>query len=102
MSLPKKGSRKIVVNEQSFRYIISGNDGYIAVIIEAENTKGQRLHVAFDYGTVAPAEITPAIIKKTIETGLQKGWKPFEKGKELHVSDGNHWILTDLSGFAKI
>ncbi|MBC7865382.1 MAG: hypothetical protein IAF38_20570 [Bacteroidia bacterium] len=96
MALPKKNSRKIVVNDITYRYVVSGNDGYINLIIELEENNKQRLIVSFGYmeasyflpGTTLPkTEITPATVEKVITRALKNGWKPNVKAKQLSISN---------------
>ena len=49
MGLPKKGSRNIIIDEVNYRYMISGNDGFIDLIIELDDCGGQRLTVSLIY-----------------------------------------------------
>lgn len=95
MALPKKRSRKIVVDEICYRYIVTGNDDYIDLILEQEEANGQRLTVSFRYhsvpsstgrGTIQRNQITPAVVKRTIHYALDNGWTPNQKEKELRMS----------------
>lgn len=97
MSLPKKGSRIINVNGLEYRYIVSGNDGYIDLIIESNENQGQRLVASFDYNhKYIPTtdgmklkqqnSITPETVRKTIVYGLQNNWLPETKGQELRFN----------------
>lgn len=102
MGLPKKRSRKIVVDTISYRYIITGNDDYIDLIIEQEDVQGQRMTVSFKYHSAKMVEelesgekivsltqrnqITPSVVKQTIQFGLENGWTPAQKGKEIRTN----------------
>lgn len=103
MSLPKKGSRIISVGGFNYRWMASGNDGWIDLYIEAEGLKGQSLKVKFDYhhneikksdGVSLKQQfvITPDIVRQTIELGIKEGWKPQEIGKPLNL----HYIDTKV------
>jgi len=90
MGIPNKRSRRIVVDEQNYRYIITGNDGYIDLILESDEVDGQRLTVSFNYNPdevwgKQTAQITPSVVKQVINYGLKNEWTPTEKGKEIRV-----------------
>lgn len=95
MALPKKRSRTIVVDEIVYRYIVTGNDDYIDLIIEQEEAQGQRMTVSFRYHSttekstgriVQRNQITPVVVKRTIEFGLKNSWTPNQKGTELRFN----------------
>ncbi|MFK7786018.1 MAG: hypothetical protein AB8B56_12920 [Crocinitomicaceae bacterium] len=95
MGLPKKRSRKIVVDDICYRYIVTGNDDYIDLILEQEDVQGQRLTVSFRYhsimaktgpGTIQRNQITPVVVKRTIHYALDEGWTPNQKQKELRMN----------------
>jgi len=93
MALPREGSRIIVIGKSEFRYIVSGNDGHIDLILEQENIKGQRLVVSFEYHSrqinskwVQRNQITPNVVKQVISYGLDNGWEPNKKGKEMRFN----------------
>jgi len=95
MALPKKRSRKITVNDVVYRYIVTGNDDYIDLILEQDGAQGQRMTVSFRYhsttekGTgrlIQRNQITPVVVKRTIHYGLENGWLPGEKQTELRIN----------------
>ena len=51
MTISKKGSRKIVVNNTEFRWVATGNDGWISVVIWPSDSDNQKLVGTFDYHT---------------------------------------------------
>jgi len=102
MALPKKGIRKINVNEHIFAWSATGNDGFISLSIVSSEINGQLLTCNFDYhhkeiGRTKLDDgeeiihykqqfiITPKIVKRVIEYALMSGWNPFEKGKQLNL-----------------
>ncbi|QNR24878.1 hypothetical protein [Croceimicrobium hydrocarbonivorans] len=105
MAIPKPGSRVITVEDQIYRWMASGNDGWIDLYIELDGEKGQRLMVKFDYhhkriqtnDSVSLQQqflVTPDIVRQTIDYGKKNGWKPSEKGKPLdlnHIDDKINW-----------
>lgn len=100
MALPKKGSRNITVSDVAYRWMASGNDGWIDVYVELKNAKGPLLKAKFDYHTIEITQedgsklkqrfaVTPEIVRQTIELGLQEGWEPLN-GKPIdlyHIDD---------------
>ena len=105
MALPKKGSRTITVGDCNYRWIASGNDGWIDLYIESKDTKGQLLKAKFDYhhketkmtngiGLKQQLVVTPDIVRQTIELGINQGWNPTNNGKSLdlhHIDDKIDW-----------
>ena len=88
MSLPKKGSRLIIINGISYRYKIVVRSAQTEIFIEQDEVKGQKLHcISRNQNQVT---ITPAVVNPIISSAIQKGWKPAEKGKtfsELFIED---------------
>ena len=101
MSLPKKGSRIIKVGNIDYRWMASGNDGWIDLYIESEAANGQPLKVKFEYyhkevkkidGVALKQQfiVTPDIVRQTIELGMKEGWEPNKAVKPLdlhHIDD---------------
>lgn len=85
MALPKQGSRTITVNGVSYRWMVTGNDMVIDVIIEQDAVKGQKLRSSFAYHDGTPGgqkrKITPQTIKELILSALDAGWTPESQGK---------------------
>ncbi|MGK0364938.1 MAG: hypothetical protein ACI85O_001998 [Saprospiraceae bacterium] len=93
MAFPKKGLRKIIVDEIEYGYVITGNDGYIDFAIELLNENGEILTGTFSYNENRVAnlkkngeviswsghqriKITPNTIRQLIEYGLKNEWNP--------------------------
>lgn len=105
MALPKKGSRTIRVGDGDYRWIASGNDGWINLYIESKDTKGQLLKAKFDYhhretksthgiGLKQQFVVTPDIVRQTIELGKREGWNPLKIGNPIdldHIDDKVKW-----------
>ena len=89
MTLPKKGSKTITVDDTTYRWMVTGNDMIIDVIIEQDKVKGQKLLSGFDYHNETPdgnitaqkRKVTPEVIKKLILHALNSGWEPSAQGK---------------------
>lgn len=108
MAIPKKGSRKIVVNDVEYRWrvrrktdywnLLSG-DGLNFAVEKSENGNCV-LHVKLDgfghFGSWAnnlqTLVITPALVAQAIEIALEKGWQPEKEGKpfELNLNSEEH------------
>ncbi len=103
MALPKKGLRKITVDNFRYAWSATGNDGDINVSVAPLDNVGQLLSTAFGYhsSVVAPLvredglvigyslkqqlTITPYIIRQVIQYALGLGWNPKEKGAQFNV-----------------
>ncbi|MEM7348905.1 MAG: hypothetical protein AAF485_32145 [Chloroflexota bacterium] len=102
MTLPKKKSRKIIVDDQIYRYLIADRGTNLNLAIEADDTKGQL--VSFQVPYCDPwlklsveqvsdeklpdnqiQSITPSFVKSVIIFALEKGWQPTTKQKPLQV-----------------
>lgn len=100
MAIPKKGARKIIVNNHNFKWLIRKKvsytqscygDGKLHVAIELEENPGTSLFVVTD--RKHPEDICTEIIKSVIpsdvanwiQQAIALGWNPSEKGKPLQV-----------------
>jgi hypothetical protein len=96
MTIPRKGSRLITVHAMHYRWMVTGNDMVINVIVEKEGAKGQKLRVDFDYPNLSPhgsmmaqkRNVTPGVVIQCILYALQEGWEPDVKGTSAMVLDG--------------
>lgn len=94
MAIPKKGSRAIVVEGESYRWTVRRRPSYIQAIsqgplsfaVELE-TSGQTTLVVTvnvsrpDNWVGSPSKaITPATVEGAIRKALQQGWQPSENG----------------------
>tara|TARA_R110002050_G_scaffold110544_1_gene222885 strand:+ start:103 stop:426 length:324 start_codon:yes stop_codon:yes gene_type:complete len=93
MGIPKKGSRTIMIEGHEYRYVVSGNDGTIDLIVESNQSAGQKLIVSFDYTPKVYGfnlshtnQMTPEIVRKTIIYSLRNNWKPISKNKVLRLN----------------
>jgi len=94
MAFPEKESRQIMVDNQVYNWVASGNDGWIDLYIQSSDFDGQKLQVKFQYNDYA---ITPIIVKQVINFGLENNWKPLAKGKVLNLHHVDHIIKTDIN-----
>ncbi|NKB88751.1 MAG: hypothetical protein GKS06_11070 [Acidobacteria bacterium] len=96
MALAKKGSRRIAVGGDSYRWVVSPDDGYMVIVVEGEAQPAQRLQAYVSYGIDpdAPRRITPAVVRRAIELGLAEGWLPDHRGLapfKLDNADARVW-----------
>jgi hypothetical protein len=79
MALPKKGSRKIIVDDQSFRWNQSSKANVFEVRVEAENCPSQSLLASIPNQKLK--RITPKVVSMVIKQGLTSGWDPLDNSK---------------------
>lgn len=82
MGLAKKGTSRITVDDLVCRWVVSGNDGFLDLVVEIEEGHGQRLCVQFNYDF---GEMTPGHVREIILAALAAGWTPRERAKQLDV-----------------
>ena len=101
MTFNKKNKRTITINDKIYYWSATGNDGWISLSIMTEVEGSPRLSCAFDYlqtpkkvETESGREltfltdqfvITPFTVRQVIEYAVSRGWRPFEKGKDLSL-----------------
>jgi len=102
MTLPRKGTRTIQIEESCYRFKVTGNDMIIDVVVEKENSRGQKLTSTFEYhnetenGEMKKQErvVTPVVIKQLVLLGLKNGWNPVAKGRpNFHINGEEHFPL---------
>ncbi|MFW2177290.1 MULTISPECIES: hypothetical protein [unclassified Moraxella] len=102
MSIPKKGSRKIVVNDVEYRWRVRHKTDYwnlmsgdgLNFAVEKQENGNCVLHVMLDgfghFGSWADnletLVITPKLVAQAIEIALEKGWQPEQNGKTFELS----------------
>lgn len=103
MALPKKGLRKIIVDDFRYGWSATGNDGWISLTVAPLDNEGQILTTSFAYHSkvIEKGEtedgvkwqklkqqliITPNIVKQVIEYALKNGWNPIEKAPQFRIS----------------
>jgi hypothetical protein len=112
MTIPKKGSRKIVLGELNYKWLIrrKGTDcqvdygiGKIHVAIELDDKPNNTLIIYTDrphpqdYSSSEVIPVTPADIKKWIYDALDIGWKPNISGPQFHVRIENGKMVPNLN-----
>ena len=100
MAIPKKGTRKIVVNELNFRWLIRRKATYtqsdygtgkLHVAIELEENPGTSLFICTDrkhpkdIGTEVLNPVKPSDISNWIKQALDLGWNPSKNGNPFRT-----------------
>ena len=49
MTLARNGTRKIVVGAESYRWVVSPDDGYLVLVVESADDPGQKVEAFFRY-----------------------------------------------------
>ncbi|MCE3228138.1 MAG: hypothetical protein K0S32_2689 [Bacteroidetes bacterium] len=113
MAVPRKGFRRITVDNVKYWWKTTGQDYGISLTIAGESRGGQLLVTGFDYhhklikvydnggqGYAQQITITPFMVRQVIELGLKSGWKPDEKGEIFYPAiDGKIEIrLREIKG----
>lgn len=105
MAIPNRSSRKIVVGNKTYRWIISHKDEYIVLVVEQEESKGRRIEVFIssdidkfwvEFPNVKDLNlkiIKPKDVESIISQAINEGWNPKEKGSP---------IIFDLSEKSKL
>lgn len=101
MTLPQKGTRRITVDGEAYRWVVSVRRGAIRVAVEHAEVPGQRLDAYFEchdtYTRDASGDwrfksqgrsIKPRIVQQLIREALRRGWQPTQRGlKPLMIND---------------
>ena len=90
MSLAAKGSRPITVDGTAYRWAVSPDSGYNAIVVQAANGNGAKLRVYVSYTNIRYASanadgqlaVTPALVTSIIRQARQSGWQPDENGSD--------------------
>lgn len=95
MTLSKKKSRRIVVNNDTYRWGISPDDGYIVFVAELCEVQGRKIQVYINsdidkiwvnFPNVEDLNLKitkPKDVEYMISEALKKGWNPKEKGNPI-------------------
>ncbi|MEL6112840.1 MAG: hypothetical protein AAFR20_08550 [Pseudomonadota bacterium] len=105
MAIPSRGSRKIVVEGEEYRWLVRKKATYsqadygagkIHVAIEHAKEKGSTLHIQTDrthpkdWGTVSVAPVTPLDVARWIKMAIEIGWNPKKPGPTFHFTPSEH------------
>ena len=117
MTMPKKGSRIIVVDGSAYRWLIRRRDKYdqvcfgigrLRVAIE-RNEKPNRTLLIYtdrphphDLGPPEVIPITPSDISNWIHEAIKLGWAPNQSGPQMHVIIEEGRMMTQKSARNKL
>ena len=105
VAIPNKNSRKIVVGNETYRWVISPNDGYIVFIAEQAEFEGRRVEVYMrsdinELWVDSPSIqdlylkiIKPKNAESIISQAIKKGWNPKEKGTPIIFDLAEDFLL---------
>ena len=110
MSIPKKGTRSIIVNKEGYKWLIRRKAtynqtdygiGHIHVAIEHASKPNTTLVIDTDrkhpkdWNTSTIVPVLPSDIAKWIGQALELGWKPKAKKTQLlvKIEDGNMLLI---------
>lgn len=89
MGLARKGSRSLHVKGRDYRWVVSPDDGYMVIVVEAASGEGQRMHAEIEYRDVTredgrivgqKANVSPGVVRRAIVHALAEGWQPEQGG----------------------
>lgn len=95
MTINKKSARKIVVQNEPYRWTILPVSGYIVLVAEHEVVQGQRMEVyiqseidrmwvEFPHSDHLNLRIVkPKDVERIIGEAIKQGWTPKDKGKPV-------------------
>jgi len=105
MTLPRKGTRRIVVADRTYRWLLTrravGSERRHfwprCLYVEQTQGPGQRLVVRFDYPVwhhvAGQAQYpTPGLVRRVIEAALAEGWQPTRPGLPDLEIDGRAFL----------
>ena len=80
MAIAKKGTRRIVVEGESFRWVVSPDDEPgLGIVVERDAGHGQRLVAWVEHDNI----VSPALVRRVILYALSWGWAPTERKEQL-------------------
>jgi hypothetical protein len=74
----KDSRRRITVDGSVYHWRVAPDDGFVALLVRADGSAGQRLWAKFRYHDAADGHrlVTPRVVRVAILAGLQRGWNP--------------------------
>lgn len=87
MSLLGPDVKIISVAGTNYRWLVNAIETVLDILIQQDNSEGQRLRVGYFYQSRKPADVDPAaivipeeLVSKLILYALKQGWEPTEPG----------------------
>jgi len=105
MTLSRKKSRPIIIDEENYRWAIAPDSGYVTLVVEKTGVKGQKIAVQIltdinDFWTEFPDVknlkldiVTPKLVRHCIIEALKKNWSPDKPGKQMDFNLLEDYIL---------
>lgn len=101
MAFSKKNKRKIVVRDRIYYWSAVGDNGGISVWVMADLNNSPKIKCRFRYHQEVKERfetpygvgcslhnqfvVTPYTVRQVIELALMKGWRPDQKGADIHL-----------------
>jgi hypothetical protein len=115
MTLPKQGLRNITVENVSYAWNVTGNDGWMHLSVIPTVLQNNLVTATFDYhskvvSTFITADgtsgasmkqqliITGYVVRQVILHALKTGWVPTEKGTVLNLGHMDDYIDLRIAG----
>ena len=101
MTLSKRKSRKIVVDNKEYKWSPSQDSGYMILVVQDISGKGKKLEViisddkniliengsySIEIGSINKLIITPSLVQKIIQDALKIGWQPKNIGSPVELT----------------
>ena len=101
MTLSKRKSRTIVVDENEYRWSPSQDSGYMVLVVQSISGEGRKLEViisddkniiiengsyTIENGDTNKLLITPKLVQRIIRDALRIGWNPTEMDPPVELS----------------
>jgi len=95
MTISKRNSRRIIINDEYFRWAISPGSGYLVLVVEHETIKGQKIEVYINSDinnlwvnfplieNMNLRLVKPSAVRKMIIEAIYMGWNYKEPGKPI-------------------
>lgn len=80
MTLPRKGSRQLVIDGVQYRWVVAPNDEPgVGIVVELATRAACRLISWVDHGVL----ISPGLVRRAILDATAAGWRPNERGPDF-------------------
>jgi hypothetical protein len=80
VTLPRKGSRRIVVDGTEYHWTVAPNDEPgVAIVVELASGAGRRLVSWVDHGVI----VAPRLVFAAVRDALGAGWAPAARGPDF-------------------
>ena len=90
MSIPTKGSRKIIVGESEYSWLVKSKPTYsqnclgseMTAVVQLVELNGAILRITFPFSRpdsslrLKAGRVTPSMVEKSIKDAISQGWNP--------------------------